>query len=256
MMQGLLSEAMPQDPAMSQNAGMGQDPMAQEGATMSDVDMAVEDAMMSGGMEDVGFGVEMASEEEHQMLEEIMDGVEDMIHGENADQVAKLLDSSPEPYQGISMASHTIAVAAYLKANKEGLEPSPDIFLAENGVIQETVELVFEVAEAMGKVTVDDDDELNAAYMDTLRLVGETLLEGENPEVVASAQELLVELELGTPISEEDYGDETVAQYQMGQQGMGMEEQMGGMQGQAPMPPAAPEQGGGMPPMAPNQGII
>lgn len=244
-MQGLLSEVMPQDPAMGQNM------MAQETSAMSDVDMAVEDAMMSGGMEDVGFGVEMATEEEHQLLEEIMDNVEDLIHGSNADQIAQLLNSSPQAYQGIAMASHIIAVAAYIKANKDGLEPSPDIFLAENGVIQETVELVFEVAEAMGKVTMESDEELSAAYMDTLRLVGETLLEGENPEVVASAQELLVELELDTPISPEDYSDDAVAQYQTMQQ-----EQMGGMGDQAPMPPMAPKQGGGMPPMAPNQGMI
>jgi hypothetical protein len=255
MQQGLLNDAMagaPQGP-MEESP---QDPMMQEQG-MNDVDMAVQDAMAGGDMEQVGFGVEMASDEEHQLLAQVMDKVDNIIHGEQTDQIVKLLDSAEEPYQGIAFASHVTVVAAYLQSNKEGLEPTPDIFLAENGVIQETVEMIFEVAESMDLVSVEDEEQLNAAYMDTLRLVGETLLEGENPEIIASAQELLLELELGTPISEEDYSAETIAQ------GMGgPEDPMAGMGGQSPLPPTGapaeqmPQQGGGLPPMGPPQGMV
>lgn len=232
-MQGLLGDAMPQEENMA----------PQQGA-MSDVDMAVEEAAMNGDMDQIGFGVVMASEEEQQKLDAIMDDVEDKIHGDVTNEIVDSLKVSPDAFVGIAHTAHALAMGAFMKANADGLEPDLDVLIAENGVVQQTVEMVFEVAEAVGAVTMEDDEELTMAYMDTMRLVGETLLEMEDPEIVAGAQEFMAELELDTPIKTEDYADLPPEEAMMGQeQAMAQEQQM-------------PQQGGGMPPMGPPQGMV
>lgn len=238
-MQGLLSEAMPQEQAMVPQEGA----MVASTGEMSDVDMAMQDVLASGDMDQIGFGVVMASEEEQQTLEAIMDDVEDKIHGEITQNIVQVLKDNPDKFHGIAQTAHAVSMGAFMKANADGLEPSIDVLLAENGVVQQTVEMVFEVAEAIGAVTMEDDEELTMAYMDAMRLVGETLLEMEDPEIVASAQEFMAELELDMPIKTEDYADLPSEEAMMGQeQAMTQEQQM--------------FQQGGMPPMGPMQGMV
>lgn len=225
---------------------------------MSDVDMAVEEAMASGGMDETGFGTVMASEEEQAALNQILDEIDTRLHGAASENITGIIESSPEPFQGISQAAHSLVMGSYQLAAKEGLEPTMDMYVAENGVVQQTVEMVFEVAEAMGKVSVDDDEVLSAAYMDTLRQIGETLLGSDNPEIREGAQELMVELELGTEIGPEDYAEPS----EMPQEGQPMPQDpqmaQGAPQGvsEAPPPPPQAPQQGPMPPMDPNQGMV
>ena len=240
MQNGLLSDAMPMNEPMPQNTmGMGMG--------MSDVDMAVEDAMMGGAMEEMGMGVEMASEEEHQTLQIIMDEIERQIHGDMSKNIEDILKSSQEPANSISLASHSLIMGSFSAANREGINANADIYLAENGVIQETVELVFEYAESMGKVAEDDEETLAAAYMDTLRRVGETMMGSEDPEIRESAQELLAEMELGMPVEPSDYMEED----EMAMMGQPTDPMAQMAQGAPQAPPEAP-----LPPMTPNQGMI
>ena len=232
-MQGLLSEAMPQEEAINPQGGM------------SDVDMAVNEAMMGGGMESMGFGVEMASEEEHQKLQMIMDDIESKMHGNLSQEIVSLLENSQTVESGISQAAHSLILGSFNAAGREGIEPSADIYLGENGVIQETVELVYEMADAMGKVTEQPDEVLSAAYFDTLRRVGETMLGAEDPEIRESAQEMLAELELGMPVGPSDYAEEGEMPMEGQPTPMGAEMAQGASQGvsEAPLPPMGPQQG-------------
>lgn len=227
-----------QDAMMNEMGGLLGPEMGAQG--MSDVDMAVDEAAMMGGMEEMGFGTEMASEEEHIMLGQIMDFIEGAIHGEATQQLVQIIREHPEAYEGIAQASNAVIVASYMKGNEAGVEQNPDIYLAENGVAQETVELMWELATAIDVVDEDDEDMLTAAYLDTLKLLGETLLEGENPEILASAQELLMEMELDQPVEAEQYMDE-----------MPYDDMMGAdmMQGDPGMPASGGIPAGGMPPM-------
>lgn len=253
MQQGLLNEQLPQEEPMPE------EPMAMGGeGEMSDVDMAVEEAMAGGGMEDPGFGTVMASQEEEMALKQILDEIDIRLHGEASENITGVIESTEEPYQGISKASHSLVLGSYSKAVRDGVDATMDLYIAENGVIQQTVEMVFEFAEAMGKVSKEDDEVLSAAYMDTLRQVGETLLGVENPEIRQGAQELMLELELDAPIDTEGYAEQSE---------MGMEGQPTGpspemaqqppQQASEPPPPApqAPQQGP-MPPMGPGQGMV
>lgn len=238
-------EVMAEDPSM-----MGEED--DMGETMSDdMDALIGGAFESNEFNDVGIGVEMASEEEHQLLGSIMDGIEDVIHGSQAERVVQLMRSTDSPFEGIGMAAHAISLSAYMEASKQGAPVTPDIFLAENGVVQETVELLWEVADAINIVDIDDDEQLTASYLNTVRLLGESMLEMDNPQPVASAQEFLIELELGYEVNGEDYLMEEemppdpsqvdpMQQAMASQEGMPpqdpmMEQQMQG--GQAPMPP-------------------
>lgn len=240
-MQGLLSDAMPQEPMPPEEAGMA----PQE--AMSDVDMAVEGAMAGGEMEDMGFGAEMASPEEEALLQRIMDEIEKAMHGNASQNVTEVIKSIPEKSEAIAKASENLIMGSFSGAARKGLAPTADVYLAENGVVQETVEMVFEMAEAMGEVDVNDDETLSASYLLTLKLVGEVMLGAQDPEIRESAQEYLAELELGMPVSPSDYAEE--GEIPMGAQGMGMEQQMAQGQPQAPSEPP-------MPPMGPPQGMI
>ena len=267
MQRGLLEEEMAasgQMPPESPEAPMPNEMPPEEGMPSggSDVDMAVEDAMASGAVDDMGFGTQMASDEEQQRLDAIMEDMTSKIHGELSENVENLITAAPEPFQGISQAAHTLILGSYKNAAKAGLEPNADLYFAENGVIQQSVELVFEFAEAMDQVTAQDDEVLTAAYMDTLRRVGETMLNSENPELREGAQELMMELELGVPVEPEDYAEPS----ELGMEGQGTASgpQMAQSQSQgasgmpapnAPAPQPAPQQQGPMPPAGPGQMI-
>lgn len=169
----------------------------------SDVDMAVNQAMESDAVSDM-FGMEMASDEEHVMLKEILDSVEMAIHGSNSGKVEEILKNAPSAFEGVASAAHVLTVASYMQANKQGLNPSPDLYFAENGVIQTTTELVWEFAEAMGIEGVEDDAQFEAALFDTYRRIGDTVMEEENPAIHKSAQELMIEMETGEPFNSDD----------------------------------------------------
>lgn len=240
-MQGLLSDAMPQEPLPPEAGGM----VPQGG--MSDVDMAVEGALAGGEMEDMGFGAEMASPEEEALLQKIMDEIEKAMHGDASQNVSQVLKTIPEKAEAIARTAENLIMGSFSGAARNGLAPNADVYLAENGVVQETVELVFEMAEAMGQVNMNDDETLSAAYFLTLKGIGEIMLGAQDPEIRESAQEYLAELELGVPVNPSDYAEE--GEVPMSAQGMGMEQQMA--QGQPQAPSEAP-----LPPMGPPQGMI
>lgn len=180
-----------------------------------DVDMAVNAAMQSDAASDM-FGMEMASDEEHMMLKSILDSVEMAIHGQHSGKVEEILKNAPSAYEGVASAAHVLSVASYMQANKQGLEPSPDLYFAENGVIQTTTEMVWEVAEAMGIKGVEDDAQFEAALFDTYRRIGETVMEEENPAVVQSAQELMIEMETGESFDSSQVEDQMPMEQGMG----------------------------------------
>ena len=234
-----------QEPQMDQ-----EDPEMDD--TYEDEDEAlIGQAFESDEFNDVGIGVEIASEEEHMILEAIMDGIEDVMHGAQSDKLVKLMRSAKEPFEGIGMAAHALALSAYMQANKQGIEPEPDIFLAENGVLQETTELLWEMADAINIVNIDDEEQLNATYLNAVRLMGESILEMDNPMPVQSAQEFLLELELGHEVNSEDYMQEE-QMMQDGQmppeQGMAGGPEMMPQNQNVPMAPQAPTQQAPMPP--------
>lgn len=184
---------MPMDDSM-----MGEDPMMAR---------LVNDAFASNEFNDMGEGVEMASEEEQQMLQAIVDGIEEAIHGPQADQIVELFQSYEQAYEGIAAAAHALCLSAFMQGHEQGVEVPTEVFLAENGAVQVTVELLWEVAEAINMVDPDDEEQAAAAYFDTLRRLGETILELDDPTAVASAQEYLFEMELGFDVNAEDYMD-------------------------------------------------
>ena len=187
-------------------------------------DDLINSAFESNEFTDAGIGVEMASEEEQMMLESVMDAIEEVIHGKQSQRIVSMIENSNEPYEGIGMATHAIVLAAYMDAKKQGIDIPSDVFLGENGAVQETTEMIWEVANAMNVVDVDDEEQLAASYFNAMRLLGETILEMDDPTAVASAQEFLLELELGHEVNSEDYLTDDMSmpdgQSQMGPQGM------------------------------------
>jgi hypothetical protein len=212
-------------------------------------DDLINSAFESNEFTNVGVGVEMASEEEQMMLETVMDAIEEVIHGAQSQRIVSMIENANEPYEGIGMATHAIVLAAYMDAHKKGINIPSDVFLGENGAVQETTEMIWEIADAMNAVDINDEEQLAASYFNAMRLLGETMLEMDDPTAVASAQEFVLELELGHEVNSEDYlpsEDEAMMGDPMAQAGMA-----GSAQGGMPMPqpeaPIGPQQG--QPPM-------
>lgn len=227
------------------------------GGGEDDVMAAVDGAMESDEFNELGIGTELASEEEQQKMESIVDSIQSAIHGTGSDRIVELLEKNKEPYQGLGVAGHVLSLAAYMQANKQGLEPDADLFLAENGVVQTTMELLWEVAVSMGKVKNDDDQQFAAALIDAERRIGETILEEGDPEAIASAQKMMLEMETGEPVTEM-MADEEAAQM-VGPEGEqmppeGPPQQGPPQQGGGQFAGLDPRQQGGIPPEVMQQG--
>ena len=141
------------------------------------------------------YPLEDASEEEEALLAATMDSVEDIIHGAMRDKVIQMLDSTPELFQSVSQAATMLIERVSHKMDEQQIENDGSIFFGVNGAIQQTVELLWEMAEAMGHPASQDDDQLAAAYMATLANLGEHMMEDE--ESAREAQAYLIDQELG-----------------------------------------------------------
>lgn len=149
----------------------------------------------------MGIGTEPATEEENQKLEVVMDGIEAQIHGPNRDKIVSMLTSTPELWNNIANAAVTILEGAHQKLAQQKVELEPDYYFGENGIIQSTVELLFELAVAAGAPKANDSNQLDAAYMKTMTMIGEDLYETDDV-ASAEAQQAMIDLELGEGASE------------------------------------------------------
>lgn len=165
----------------------------------------VDDAFASNEFSADQFGVEMASPEEQALHDSLMEGIIDVVHGSQSDKVAELIVNAGEPYEGIGLAGQAILMAAHMEAHRQGVEVPMDVYMGENGVVQETAELLWEVGTAIGVIAEDDEEQFAAGYLNMVRLLGEAILELDDPTAVASAQEFLLELELGHEVNSKDY---------------------------------------------------
>lgn len=155
----------------------------------------------------LGQGTIPATPEEQQIVDVVNDGIEQQIHGKFRDDLVELLTSTPELWNNVATASTMLLEGAYGKTAEQVVEVPPDAWFGENGIIQTTVEMVFEVANAIGMPGAEDDDQLNAAYMKVMTTIGEELYE-EDDVAVAEAQQLMIDAEFGdgaSDILEEDF---------------------------------------------------
>lgn len=143
-----------------------------------------------------GVGTEPASEEENQKLEVILTGIERQIHGPHRDKILDMLDSTPELWMNVALSSQTLLEGAHQKLAEQGMDLEPDFWFGENGIIQSTVEMVYELAVAADTVNSNDSNQLDAAYMKTIQMVGEELFETDDA-AAAEAQQMMLDLEFG-----------------------------------------------------------
>ena len=149
----------------------------------------------------IGAGTIPASEEENQKLEVVLDGIEKQIHGPFRDDIIELLSSQPELWLSVATASQSILEGANQKLAEQDADIEPDMFFGENGIIQSTVEMVFELGVAAGVPNADDSNQLDAAFMKVMQEIGSELHETDDTSAV-EAQELALEMEFGDGVIE------------------------------------------------------
>lgn len=214
--------------AMVEGEGPQKDPLASQISSTLGTDRPSNAEI---GMEDtMGIGTVEASPEEQMVLEEIVTGIEKQIHGPGREDILAMLEATPELWDNIARASQLLLEGAYNKLSEQGMNVEPDIFLGENGAVQSTVEMVYELAYAAGIPGAEDSNQLDVAYMRTLQLVGEELYEDDDV-AVAEAQQLMVDMEFGDGAS--DIAAEAFQEMEFagGREDMLLEEDMLAMQG-------------------------
>lgn len=146
-------------------------------------------------------GAEPATEEEEQMLKTVMDGVEQAIHGEFRSDVIDIINSHPtELWQSTGQLATMIVTRAAHQLDAQEIPYDSSIFFGENGAIQETVEMLWEVADALGHPMAEDEDQFVGAYFATLKNLGEMMFEDE--ESAKEAQDFMLEQEFGVDLVE------------------------------------------------------
>lgn len=148
-----------------------------------------------------GVGTVAASDEENAQLEQVLTVIERQIHGPHRDKLVDMLEATPELWLNVATASHTLLEGAYQKMASQGKELESDYWFGENGIIQSTVEMVYELAVAADTPNSNDSNQLDTAYMKTLQLVGEELFETDDV-AAAEAEQMMVDLEFGEGASD------------------------------------------------------
>lgn len=116
---------------------------------------------------------EYASEDEQALLEKFMEKVVQYLHGKRSDQLIQMMSEAPELHMGIAEVAFNTALVIYQKAVEAGEEIHMDMLVAENGIVQQTVELVYELAEAAGLDDTEGEDEIDKAFIIVMQRVGD-----------------------------------------------------------------------------------
>ena len=185
-------------------------------------------------------GSEEASPEEHEYLNRVMSEVVKIVHKQSRVQVMKTMKSAEGEglYEAVGNLSFKILEKLHRSARAEGKEIPQSVFFGENGAIQQTVEVLFEMAEAGGVKGADQQEQADAAYFQVMKLAGE-MQEGDE-ESVTEAQGLLADMEMagqGMPVPDSS-GVPNPQVQQAVQQGLQQQ------QAQQPAPQPQPEQVG------------
>lgn len=138
---------------------------------------------------------EEASPEEEQLLIATVDSIEEIIHGPMRDKIVDMIDSTPDIHLSIGQAASNILARVSHKMDEQQIENDGSVFFGVNGAIQQTVELLWEVAEAMQHPATKDENNLEAAYLATMSMIGDTMMDDE--ESAREAQAFLIDHELG-----------------------------------------------------------
>jgi len=143
-------------------------------------------------------GQELAGEEEQQLLDSVMDTIEALVNGQLKAKVDDTLNASPDLWQSVSQLSNGIVQRMAFQLDEQGIENDGGIFFGENGVIQQTVEMLWDEAAKIDHPSVEDEEQFNAAYFATIKLVGESLEQDEDS--AREAQDYILEVELGEDV--------------------------------------------------------
>jgi len=183
------------------------DPLANEISSTLGTDR--DENAFSAISNEVGVGTVQATEEEQQLLSFVMEGIESMLHGEGREDIVAALGSTPELWLNIALVAQSVLEGAYAQFIEQGIDVEPDIFMGENGAVQTTVEMLYEIALASDAPNASDSNQLDLAYMKTVQLIGEELFESD--DVAASeAQQMMIDMEFGegaSDIAEEAFNE-------------------------------------------------
>lgn len=143
-------------------------------------------------------GETQATEEQQKVLDDVMDTMEEIVHGQYRDHIVNTLDSHPDLWKTSSHIATSLITRVAHKLDEQQKEYDPSIFFGQNGAIQQTVEMLWEMSSAMGHPAAEDDTQMETAYLATLQQIGDMMVDDE--ESAKEAQAFILQQEMGEDV--------------------------------------------------------
>lgn len=138
---------------------------------------------------------EEATPEEQAHYDELFAEFIDKLYGPQRDNALRIMQTTPELYQGVSQATFTLLKGVYDNHRAtEGEVPQAALF-GEGGMISTAVDEMFKLANAHELRGSEDINQYTAAQMDMMRRVGEYIEKEQGDDSIDEAQDLMMDVE-------------------------------------------------------------
>lgn len=131
---------------------------------------------------------EPASEEEHAMLADTMVPALDFLYGKGLPATVEALSAGPQLY----LTASEVAFEVVKKQHIDNPNIPSTIYFGQDGAMQQTIDAVFDIAQASEVPGSKDKDQYAASVVNLWRLAGEYIADSGDEESMAQAEELMI----------------------------------------------------------------
>lgn len=146
--------------------------------------------------EDPLAGSEEATPEEQAYYDDLFADFVDELYTNQTKNAVKMMQTSPELYQGVSKAAFVLLSGVYTKFKDKERDAAQAALFGEGGMISTAVDELFKLAQMHRLPGSDDTNQYTAAQMDMMRRVGDYLEKNQDDAAVGEAQDLIIDIEL------------------------------------------------------------
>ena len=135
---------------------------------------------------------EEATPEEMGALADTMVPALEFLYGEGLPQATAALKKAPQLYLTASEMAFEVLKKQYMN----NPETPSSVYFGQDGAIQQTVDAMFDIAQAGGAAGARDRDQYAAALVNTWRLAGQYIADSGDQDAMAQAEELMMNVVL------------------------------------------------------------
>lgn len=146
-------------------------------------------------------GVESATEEVSPEVDAqhtaALEAMVDFVHGPAAEKLVDTMASAPELWRGVGDVATDVVTGVKRQLDSQRQEVDPTIFFAEDGLLHNSIDLLFELAQEAGLPGSEDEDQYGASLMWLMKNVGESIVKDNDELAVEEAENLFIDMIAG-----------------------------------------------------------